>query len=79
MSLIKKIDVDKHFAAKRAARSVTARMSTVVSSAPRTSAPDPIKNAPVDHSSLRAPVTSIAIAAESGGNQASTVPGNRQS
>jgi hypothetical protein len=79
MSLIKKIDVEKHFAAKRAARLAVARMSTVVSSGAKANAPDLVRDVSLDHPPSRAPVTSIAVAAESAGNQAYTDPGSRQS
>jgi hypothetical protein len=84
MSLIKKIDVEKHFAARRATRlgrtgplsRASARMAPA---AAVKNASAPVKDGGMRLSSPRESVTPIPIAPDSDGFRVSTLPRNRQS
>jgi hypothetical protein len=83
MSLIKKIDVDKHFAARRAKRlgrtGPLSRASARI--APGTTAKNasaPVKDGAMGHSSQRESVTPVSIGPDSDGFRVPTLPRNRQ-
>ena len=83
MTLIKKIDVEKHFAARRAMRLGTtgplSRPGARIKPAPKaTNAPAFIEDVTPGHSSLGASVTSAPIAADSGLIRGFSVPRSRQ-
>jgi hypothetical protein len=83
MSLIKKIDVEEHFAARRAMRlgrtgplsQQGARMQPVAAAK---NAPASVRNDAMGYSSLNASVAPTTIAADSDVTQVSTVLRNRQ-
>jgi hypothetical protein len=83
MSLIKRVDVEKHFAARRAMRlgrtgplsQTSARVQPV---AAEKNAPASVKNGVTGYSSLNASVAPIPIAVDSDRVCVSTAPRNRQ-
>jgi hypothetical protein len=83
MSLIKKIDIEKHYAARRAMRlGRTAAMSQLgarmESAAKANSAPASPKDGATGHSSPSTSFTLNQIAADSDGAHVSATPRNRQ-
>lgn len=83
MSLIKKIDVEKHFAARRAMR--LGRIGLLSQQGARTDpaitakrAPAPVKNDAMGYSSMNASAAPTPTAVDSGGTRESTEPRNRQ-
>ncbi len=83
MGLIKKIDVEKHFAERRAMRlGRTGPLSQAGARVERTakakSAPALVEVVAPGHSSPSALVTPIPIIADAGGNSVSAVPRSRQ-
>ncbi|MGB6690848.1 MAG: hypothetical protein WBE76_23690 [Terracidiphilus sp.] len=87
MSLIKKIDVKEHFAAKRRMRLVAARQASLADATgfsgvepdlQRANAADCVEDFLGENSSPGQSVASAAIADESGGRQVPTVPESRQ-
>lgn len=83
MSLIKKVDAEKHFAERRAMRlgktgplsQFSARMKAAAAAR---NAPAPVAVGAVGHSSPSVSVASIPIAADSGGPRVPTALRNRQ-
>lgn len=87
MSLIKKIDVKEHFAAKRRMRLVAARQASLADATgfsgaatdiPEANCSDFVEDFLGEQSSLGLSVGSAAIVDESGGRQMPTVPESRQ-
>jgi hypothetical protein len=83
MGLIKKIDVDKHFAARRAMRlgrsgPLSETGFRIERTVKTTSAAGFIEKAPPEHSALDAPVPPVPLAADSDGTSVSTVSRSRQ-
>jgi hypothetical protein len=77
MSLIKKADVKRHFAVRRAIRQAAARLvsrpyvARIEPSGTTADAPDFIEDVTLKHSSSSVPVTSIPMAADSAGSRVS--------
>ena len=85
MALIKKIDVENYFAARRAmrlGRKSPARQpdATAIKPTGRVAKndPGPIETLPLEHSSARAPSTAIPIVTDSGGDRLLRPPGSRR-
>lgn len=85
MTLIKKIDVEKHLAGRRAARRAAALFASqphatgfsgIEPAAATPAVQDFARDFTKEHSS-RVPAASVPLAANSGGNRANPVPGSR--
>jgi hypothetical protein len=84
MTLIKKIDVEKHFAARRAKRLGTIRQlgqpgaARIVRASTAKNAPAPVQDGAREHSSPGVSSASIPIQSGSGGHLLLRPPGSRQ-